>query len=354
MAACVEYIDWSSFTFVAGTGQTLVSATELTATNGTAVFNAASRQIEYTVDTQNCNVDLIQYKVKDINGKWSNIASITFDYESVAAPVGVNNSVTVAAGESATVDAKANDGGDIDFGSYEIASFPTKAQVRNNGDGTFNVYAPDSTEGSDSFTYTYKNTNGIESAPVTVNITIQNAGTGTTSNICGVAGVNLEFFLTGSVTSGGSWAADPSNPSSPSIITPTSVDFSAASAGVYNFTYTIGDSSATITLTLPAYSVTIDSVSTPTNNPIAGSITSVVEFTTVGVSNVNNIELEVDVKGGTSFDYYPPAAWNPSTGKGTITIEYGDGAGTYDLTLSATDDCTDTQTDTWPTITITP
>jgi len=171
--------------------------------------------------------------------------------------------------------------------------------------------------------------------------------------LCPVSGVDLTSFLAGSVTAGGSWAAAAGNPSTPSIATPTSVDFSSANAGTYLFTYTVGSSSATITLELPDYSVVINAVSTPTNNPIAGSIVSTVEFTTIGVSKPANIQLEVDFNSGTSFDYYPPTTWDSNTGVGTIEIEYGSGAGTYDLEITAVDNCTTAQTDTWATITIT-
>lgn len=350
--ACTN-IDWSTFTFIAKTGQTLVSATELTATNGTAIFNAATREIEYEYDSTNCIVDVIHYTVENEDGNISNTGIWYVDTEAFAAPVAVNDSLTLAAGAESSVNAASNDTGNINVASYEIVTAPTKVTVVNNLDGTFTVYAPEDKEGSDSFTYRFYSPDGIVSNTGTVNITVQSAGTGTSDTICPVAGVNLTSFLTGSVTAGGSWAADAGNPSSPSIATPTSVDFSAATAGTYLFTYTIGSSSATITLELPDYGVTLDTVSTPTNNPIASSITSLVEFTTIGVSNANNIELEVDIKGGTSYEYYPPDTFDPNTGKGTITIEYAGGVGTYDLTITATDDCGTAQTDTWATITIT-
>ena len=353
--ACTN-IDWSTFTFIAGTGQTLVNATTLTSTNSTSsgvVFNESTRTIEYEYDATNCIVDVIQWQVQDLDGNLSNTGVWYVDTEAFAAPVATNDSLTLAAGAESTLNAASNDTGDINLASYEVISKPTKVTVANNLDGTFTVYAPENTEGSDSFVYRFYSPDGIVSSNGTVSITIQSAGTGTSDTICPVAGVDLTSFLTGSVTAGGSWAADAGNPSSPSIATPTSVDFSSANAGQYLFTYTIGSSSATITLELPDYSATINTVSTPTNNPIAGSITSVVEFTTIGVSNANNIELEVDIKGGTSYEYYPPTTFNPSTGKGTVTIEYGSGAGTYDLTLTATDDCAIAQTDTWATITIT-
>lgn len=349
--ACTN-IDWSSFTFVAGTSQTLVSATELTATNGTAIFNPATLQIEYEVDTQNCDVDAIRYTVADLDGNVSNEAVWMIDYEIITAPVATADNLTIDAGETDTLDVAANDTGSINLLSYEVVTAPTYVTVTNNNDGTFQIYAPEDSEGADSFTYRFYDPNGIVSNTATVSITIQNAGTGTSSTICGVAGVDLTSFLSGSVTAGGSWSASGSNPSSPSIGTPTSVDFSSANSGVYEFTYTIGTSTATITLTLPAYGVAINSVSTPTSNPIASSITSVVTFTTVGVTNINNIEIEVDVKSGTNYDYYPPDTWNATTGVGTVTIEYADGVGTYDITVTATDSCGDSQTDSWATITI--
>jgi len=340
-----EDIDWDSFTFVAATGQTLVASDDLTATNGNADYLCGEREIKYTVGSKTENVDLIQFKLSTESGKVSNTIGWTFDYESIAVPTGVADSLTLAAGESSDLDVSANDGGDIDYGSYQIVANPSKVKVRNNGDGSFNVYAPPSTEGSDSFTYNYQDANGNLSNTVTVTITIQNAGTGTTETICGVAGVDLTSFLSGSVTAGGSWSADSSNPSSPSIVTPSSVDFSAANAGTYLFTYTVGSSSATITLILPDYSVTIDSVSTPTSNPIAGSVTSLVNFTTIGLNNINDIEIEVNYNTGVNIDTYSPDTWNSNTGQGNVTIEYGNGAGSYVITVTITDNCGDTQTD---------
>lgn len=352
MAAC-NNIDWSTFTFVATGNQTLVSTTSLTGVQGAAVFNQATRTIEYTAGSGSCDVEVIQYTVEDLDGNISNLAQWYINFENLVAPVAVNDSFSIAAGSLHTFDASSNDTGDINPSSYQIVTSPTKMTVTNNLDGTFTINIPEESEGSDSFTYKCASPDGVESNTATVSVTIQNAGTGLSDTICGVAGVDLTSFLGGSVTAGGSWAADAGNPSAPSIATPTSVDFSSANAGTYQFTYTVGSSSATITLELPDYSVVINNVSTPTNNPLASSITSVVEFTTIGVSKSANIQLEVDFNSGTSYDYYGPTSWNPTTGVGTITIEYGSGAGTYDLEITAVDECTDSNTDTWPTITIT-
>jgi len=352
--ACTN-IDWSTFTFIAapGTAQTLVSATELTGLNGTATFDGASRTINYELGTINCLVDLIQFQVEDQDGNISNVGTWYLDTDDIIAPTLTADSITVAAGSTTVLDINANDTGNINKSSYEITVFPSTLKLINNFDGTVTIIAPDTSEGVETFDYVASTPEGIQGARATVTVTIENAGVGTSATICGVAGVDLTSFLEGDVTAGGSWAADAGNPSSPSIATPTSVDFSAANAGVYNFTYTVGSSTATITLTLPDYGVTINTVSTPTDNPVAASIQSLVQFTTVGVSNVNNIEIEVDFNSGTSFDYYSPDRWDAETGFGSVTITYGSGAGTYDIDVNAVDDCGDTQTASAATKTIT-
>jgi hypothetical protein len=349
--AC-DNINWSTFTFIAGTGQTLVSATELTGLNGTATFDAANREISYELGTVNCLVDLIQFQVEDNNGNISNIGTWYVDTADITAPTLSGDSTTVASGSNSVLNVNSNDTGNINLTSYEVVTQPSKVKLLNNLNGTFTIISPLGTEGADSFTYKAATPEGIYGAAATVNITIQNAGIGTSANICPVAGVDLTSYLTGDVTAGGSWTADAGNPSSPSIAVPTSVDFSAATAGVYNFTYTVGSSSATITLILLDYGVTINTVSTPTSNPVAASITTQVAFTTVGVDNINNIQIEVDFNSGTSFDYYAPDRWDASTGFGVITVTLGSGAGTYDIEVSATDSCGTSQTDTASTITL--
>ena len=181
--ACTN-IDWSTFTFIAGTGQTLVDAVTLTSTNSAAsgvVFNEATRTIEYEYDSTNCIVDVIQWTVEDVDGNISNVGVWYVDTEALAAPVATNDSVTLAAGEETTLTASSNDTGYINLASYAIVSSPSKVQVTNNLDGTFTIYAPEDAEGSDSFTYNFQSPDGITSSTGTVNITIQSAGTGTSA-----------------------------------------------------------------------------------------------------------------------------------------------------------------------------
>lgn len=351
MSTLCSNIDWSTFTFIAGSGQTLVSATELTGLNGTATFNQATKKINYELGTVSCLVDPIQFQVKDVNGNVSNISTWYVDTTPVTAPTLTGDSLTVAADSVNILDVSSNDTGNINKASYEVVTQPTKVVVSNNNNN-FIITVPNTVEGSDSFTYRAATPEGVYGSAATVSLTIQNAGIGTTATICPVTGIDLTSYLTGDITSGGTWTADPNNLSTPSLTDPTDVDFDAVKAGTYRFTYTVGDSSATITLLLPAYGVTIDSVSTPTSNPLAAAVTSTVQFTTIGVTSAANISIEVDFNSGTSIDTYEPDTWNAETGVGTVVVALDNGAGDYDITVSAIDSCGTTGTATASTITI--
>lgn len=344
-------LDYDSFTFVAATGQTLVSATELTGVNGTAEYNCGERELKYTIGTKTENVELIQMQYETEAGQKTNLAKFYIDFENYTGPTASNDTLTLAAGETKTINLAANDSGDIDKSSYQILTFPSEAKLINNNDGTVDVIASATAEGSDSFTYKFTSTNGIESGNGTVNLTFQRAGGYTGQNQICPTTIDLTSFLSGDVTSGGTWAADANNPNSPSISSPTSVDFSSANAGNYKFTYTIGDSEQDVDLILPNYGVTI------TNTPVvftvgAASPYTIISFQTIGVDNINNISIEVDFNTGTNTDTYTPDSWSVERGAGTVQVALDQGTGDYDITVTATDVCGTDQTDTVDTISI--
>lgn len=342
-------INYDSFTFVPTKGQTLNSATNLSSTNGTAVYKCGERYIEYTIDTKNEEVDLIQFQIETEDGKVSNIAKAYIDYENYSAPTATDDTLTMNANSSQSLDLSANDSGDIDFTTYEILSVESGLTVRNNNDGTINISAGDIT-GDKDITYRFRSTNGVYSNTGTAVITVNNTGTGARSVICPTT-LNLNDFLTGTVTSGGTWTAG-NNPSSPSLTNPSAVDFSSANPGTYTFTYTVGTASTNIILVIPDYSVVIDSVSAVTKNPIAGTVGSTVSFTTTGVDSAANISIEVDFGSGTNIDVYPPDSWDATSGIGVVFVQFAEGSGTYDISVKAVDRCANAQSDTWSTITI--
>lgn len=342
-------IDWSTFTFIANTGQTLVSANELTTNNGSAIFDAGNREIDYTVGTQTENVDLVEYKFADIDGNPSNRGLWYINYETKAVPVVTNDSYTVAKESTTELTILSNDTGDLDINSVEILTFPTKGALFNNGDGTFN-YVADNTSGADSFTYQVYDTDGRASNIGTVSITIESSGTGSTATICKTAGIDLSDYLVGSITAGGSWAADVSNPSAPSIADPSNVDFSSANVGTYYFTYTAGSDEATITLIIAdnGYNIVSQFVGntgvsgTPANTPYVRTIM----YDVIGISSRFDIYASVDFNSGTSTTIYYPdeTEFYPEYGVAQIDALLESGAGDYEVTIVAVDVCGVTHT----------
>lgn len=333
-----EEIDWDSFTFVANTGQTLVSAVQLTTNNGSASFDAANRAIDYTVGTQTENVDLVEYKLSDISGRPSNRGLIYVNYEAKAVPVTVADSYTVGKNSTTELSILSNDTGDIDVTSIEIVTSPTKGILLDNLDGTLNFIA-DNAEGSDSFTYKVYDTDGRASNTSTVSLTIQNSGTGLTSTICPSAGIDLEDYILGTITSGGTWSKSASNPTDVNITNPNNVNFSSATAGTYQFTYTLSEDATTITLIIPSYSINVTLISGI--NVTTGQYRFY--FTTSGVTSIANITASLDYDSGSVVTTFFPDEFNPSTGEGYVDIYYDDGAGLYELDIDAVDGCGSTQ-----------
>lgn len=247
-------VDWSSFTFISTPGQTLNSPTDLTTTNGTAVLRL-DRKILYTVDSVNCDTDLIQYSVQNYGGKRSNTGKVVLDFIRLDAPVAAADSICIPCGESDTINLLDNDSGDFNPASVEITSSPSKGTYVMGTDGSLTFNANAETEGNDYIGYRVANWDGEFSNEEYLTIEIPCAGPSIVNggNICKVVDINLESYLATYSTAGGTWSASLSNPSVVSLVDPTIVDFSLADAGVYQFSYDVtgaGGCSARLSLTL--------------------------------------------------------------------------------------------------------
>jgi hypothetical protein len=335
--------DWDSFTFIAATGQTLVAADSLTSTNGDVVYTC-DRKIEYTVDTQNCNLDLIQFTIDDKDGNTSNIGKLVIDYENFPAPTVANGAFNVGGFQNNTLNVLTSSTGNIDVSTVNIVSSPTEGNATVNADGTITYYTTSSAT-SDSFTFNAVSKDGLTSNTGTATLTIQNTGIAKNEDICPVSGINLFNYIT-NYTTGGTWTASGSNPTVINVASPTNCNFSSATVGTdYTFTYTIGSFSTDIVLTILDSDITITSVTAPTSNGlVSGNPTSTIRFTGSGITNSSNIEIEIDFSSGTAIYTYPPDFWSGRSG--TVTVEFPDGAGTYDITVTATDQCGNSINDT--------
>lgn len=264
--------DWDTFTFKAGTGQTLNSATSLTTQNGTVELTTG-RRLKYTVTSLTLPIDPIMMTIENTDGVLSNTGTVSVDFEAEAAPVLAAQAVDVATGSNITIDLLAGATGSPKANTIIITDAPDNGSYVLGTDGTL-IYTPSVNEAdTDSISYKVANYDGTFSAEQTTTINIIHAGLSPIKNLClPAASYNLVTQLGSGVTPGGSWTADGSNPSVVSLVDPTDVDFSTADDGVYKFTYevTVGTATdtATVTVNLGTYELThLQTIVTPEVGP---------------------------------------------------------------------------------------
>lgn len=240
------FIDWGTFTFIASTGQATVTATELTATNGTATFDM-DRKILYKWTAKVENVDIIHFRVFDVEGTVMHSVRVYLDTESHIAPSAVADSYDVVAGVPTELFILANDGGGwpVDPTSISINIAPTKGNVITAPQGTITYTGDFDKSGADSVWYTVDSPEGATSASTQVTINIVNAGQDGSFSLCDSSStVDFENIISNngaiSVTAGGSWSADAGNPDlTVSLASPTAVDFAGKAEGIYTFYYDV-------------------------------------------------------------------------------------------------------------------
>ena len=326
-------MDFSTFTFVAATGQTLVSATELTGVNGSAELNL-NREIEYTLGTKTENVELIQFKVADEDGNYSNVAKFTIDAEVLTAPTIVAKTIDVQIGTIKNFNNYlTGSSGVLDLQSIVVTSNPTYGVATPQSDGSINYYTE--VAGADEFDISIRDTNGNESADITITINGVHSGELVENpTICGDDVIDLEDYITN--FNDGAWSQDAGNPTTVSLADPNNVTMpSASDYGTYIFTYTAGLSTTDVTVTLRREDVLISA--------ITGTGTSrTITFLTYGVSAINNIYAEVDYNSGTLITNFQLDSFDGLTG--VVTVLLDDGSGNYDVTINATTICGNTET----------
>lgn len=313
--------DWDTFTFKAGTGQTLNSATSLTTQNGTVELTTG-RRLKYTVTSLTLPIDPIMMTIENTDGVRSNTGTVTLDFEAEAAPVLSAQSVDVATGSSVTIDLLDSATGNPKANTIIITDAPDNGSYVLGTDGNL-IYTPSiNIEDTDSISYKVANYDGVFSAEQTTTISIIHAGISAIKSLCSPsASYNLLAQLGLGVTTGGTWTADGSNPSVVSLVDPTDVDFSLADDGVYKFNYQVtqgtATDTATVTVNLGSYTVThLQTIVTPGVGPNDYVLTGRFQVSPAAVpfSNLkiylhkgpspltpgsNNI---IDVKSPTSYD----------------------------------------------------
>lgn len=248
-----ETLDWSTFTFVPGSGQTLVTATSLTTANASVILGV-DRRLKYTVASvpTDTRADTVKWRISTESGLKSKEGRVYFDYSVATAPVAVADAICVVCGGTTTIQPLANDTGVINPTSFTVTAIPTKGNYTfNNPDLTFT--ANTQTSGTDTLTYKVANPDGNFSNTTNVTYTIYCAGEDNRASKCTGATVNFTSFLSSWASSGGTWTQSGSNPDTVSLGSPSSVSFSGKPAGTYVFTYTVTSGGCTDAMTLTIY-----------------------------------------------------------------------------------------------------
>lgn len=250
-----DEIDWSTFTFVQGTSQTLVSANKLTGIHGAAEA-CLERTIKYTVSSipVNSTAEILRWTIRNKDGKLSKQGRIYIDFQVAAAPVATADSFCVVCGGSKALTPLSNDTGSVDPASFTVTASPSKGNYVYR-DGNLVYTALPQVSGSDVLSYKVANPDGHFSNIANITASIVCAGNDNAATLCISGGtVNLNSFLsswasTDGNTSGG-WTASGTNPSSISLSNPGAVSFSGANPGEYEFIYTVTGGSCTDTATV--------------------------------------------------------------------------------------------------------
>jgi hypothetical protein len=143
--------------------------------NGTAVLGVGG-VVQYTHDGTETTVDSFTYRVSDVSGKASNLATVSISITPVNdPPVAVNDSATIPSNIAAIVDLAANDFDNddgLDLASIAIGTQPSHGTLTVQTDGKVSYVHDGSEATSDVFTYRIRDKSGQLSNEATVSLTI--------------------------------------------------------------------------------------------------------------------------------------------------------------------------------------
>lgn len=247
------YVDYTTFTFVASTGQTLANNVLTITGKGTATFNTITRTITYTKTTATEGNIPIKWKVKNECGIYSDEYTLTINSVLSTAPVVNNITANVVLGTTLITTVGSTNSTTIS--SLKTLSNPTVGTISVNGNVV--TYTPiNYSSTTQTITLQPVNQYGKEGNSFTITYTILSSGIARPLTTCSsLTSYNLfNLLVAGSYTTGGTWTSSPSvNTGNLATIT---------TAGIYNFTYTVTSGSLTksTTVTINYSSASITSV----------------------------------------------------------------------------------------------
>ena len=246
-------IDYSTFEFVASSGQSVAGGV-LTTAFGVAEL-LPSKQIEYTVGT--VGFDRVRFKAADVNGNPTEHIDLYIDPYNYPTPTASNFSLNGSVGALVEDDLSVRFSDSIR--SFEVVTAPTKGSL--SFDGTTLKYLATSS-GSDTLVFKGIGLNNVASANVTVTFTNVSSGTAIAGTVCTNGNIDLTSLLVDYDT-GGTWTQ--TSGTAVSLVDPTAVSYSGKPSGFYTFNYTVGSSSTDVTVEHRVYTIGTPTESFPSN-----------------------------------------------------------------------------------------
>lgn len=251
-------------------------------TQGTVTLDTVTGRVIYTPGTGFTGTDEFTYRMSDTSGARSNVAKVAVRVN--RPPVAVDDSATTLTDVPVAIDVLANDtdsepGGGLDYTSVAIVSQPNNGTLDVDPATGVVTYMPASGyEGSDQFTYTVRDIDGVVSNVATVSLFVNMPPTANDDSVSTLPEVPVTIFI----------LANDSDPTPGGGLVPSSVIIVSAPAhGTYSvnttngavtytpnasfngtdtFVYTVNDvhgatsNNATVTITVNAAPIAIDDV----------------------------------------------------------------------------------------------
>jgi hypothetical protein len=144
--------------------------------HGSVQISAADPKAFSYVPAKNYfGADSFTYTLEDSSGALSNIATVSITVNRTAiAPIAADDSANTRVGVTITIPVLDNDSaanGTLDPASVTVATLPQLGHVTANADGSLS-YNPKLTAGTDTFTYTVRDSFGVVSNPATVTVLV--------------------------------------------------------------------------------------------------------------------------------------------------------------------------------------
>lgn len=282
------YIDFTTFTFVPGNGQSIVGNKLVIANKGEATFDAINKKIIYTKTNENVEgIIPITWKIKNECDIFSDNYTLNINSVNSTAPFVNNITKTVILGDTSTT--TVTSANNVAISSFKTILGPTIGTLTTNENVV--TYTPISYSATNQVvTLQAVNQYGKVSNNFTITYTILSSGIARPLTTCSsLSSYNLfNLLVANSYTAGGTWTSSPSvNTGNLATIT---------TAGIYNFTYTVTSSGLTksTTVTINYSSAAISSIEV-TNS---GTSKRTLKITTTGftpddLAKINYISVTI-------------------------------------------------------------